>query len=202
MFTGIIEGTARIKSITKFENGKRAAGMKITVDLGRLGNGIKVGNSISINGICLTVTKINYKHYADFDIVGETIRQTALGSLGIDKKVNVERCLRFGDRIEGHLVLGHIDGTGRIENVINLSDGKKIWIRLMNRKLLRYVVPKGSVAIDGVSLTVVDVKHNRFSVAIIPHTAIVTTLGKKFKGEAVNIEIDVVSRYVNIHQPK
>ena len=121
--------------------------MKMTVDLGRLGNGIKVGNSISINGTCLTVTKINDKHYADFELIGETIRRTALGSLGIDDKVNVERCLRFGDRIEGHLVLGHIDGTGRIENVTNLSDGKKMWIKLMNRKLLRYVVPKGSVAL-------------------------------------------------------
>ncbi|MGA7899602.1 MAG: riboflavin synthase, partial [Nitrososphaeraceae archaeon] len=178
------------------------AGMKMTVDLGRLGNGIKVGNSISINGTCLTVTKINDKHHADFEIIGETIRRTALGSLGIDDKVNVERCLRFGDRIEGHLVLGHIDGTGRIENVINLSDGKKIWIKLMNKKLLRYIVPKGSVAVDGVSLTVVDVKHDHFSVAIIPHTATVTTLGKRSKGDALNIEIDVVSRYINILQPK
>jgi riboflavin synthase len=202
MFTGIIEGIARIKSIAKLENGKQAAGMEMTVDLGRLGNGIKVGNSVSINGTCLTVTKINDKHHADFEIIGETIRRTALGSLGIDDKVNVERCLRFGDRIEGHLVLGHIDGTGRIENVINLSDGKKIWIKLMNRKLLRYIVPKGSVAVDGVSLTVVDVKHDRFSVAIIPYTATVTTLGKRSKGDAVNIEIDVVSRYVNILQPK
>ena len=202
MFTGIIEGIARIKSIAKLENGKRAAGMKMTVDLGRLGNGIKVGNSISINGTCLTVTKINDKHHADFEIIGETIRRTALGSLGIDDKVNVERCLRFGDRIEGHLVLGHIDGTGRIENVINLSDGKKIWIKLMNKKLLRYIVPKGSVAVDGVSLTVVDVKHDHFSVAIIPHTATVTTLGKRSKGDALNIEIDVVSRYINILQPK
>ena len=202
MFTGIIEGIARIKSIAKLENGKRLAGMKMTVDLGRLGNGIKVGNSISINGTCLTVTKINDKHHADFEIIGETIRRTALGSLGIDDKVNVERCLRFGDRIEGHLVLGHIDGTGRIENVINLSDGKKIWIKLMNKKLLRYIVPKGSVAVDGVSLTVVDVKHDHFSVAIIPHTATVTTLGKRSKGDALNIEIDVVSRYINILQPK
>ena len=202
MFTGIIEGIARIKSIAKLENGRRPARMKMTVDLGRLGNGIKVGNSISINGTCLTVTKINDKHHADFEIIGETIRRTALGSLGIDDKVNVERCLRFGDRIEGHLVLGHIDGTGRIENVINLSDGKKIWIKLMNKKLLRYIVPKGSVAVDGVSLTVVDVKHDHFSVAIIPHTATVTTLGKRSKGDAVNIEIDVVSRYVNILQPK
>lgn len=202
MFTGIIEGIARIKSIAKLENGKRPAGMKMTVDLGRLGNGIKVGNSISINGTCLTVTKINDKHHADFEIIGETIRRTALGSLGIDDKVNVERCLRFGDRIEGHLVLGHIDGTGRIENVINLSDGKKIWIKLMNKKLLRYIVPKGSVTVDGVSLTVVDVKHDHFSVAIIPHTATVTTLGKRSKGDALNIEIDVVSRYINILQPK
>ena len=202
MFTGIIEGTASIKSITKLENGKRAAGMKMTVNLGRLGNGIKVGNSISINGTCLTVTKINDKHHADFEIVGETVRRTTLGSLRKDEKVNVERCLRFGDRIEGHLVLGHIDGTGRIQNVIDLSDGKKIWIKLMNRRLLRYIVPKGSVAVDGVSLTVVDVKHDRFSVAVIPHTAIVTTLGKRSKDDAVNIEIDVVSRYVNILQPK
>lgn len=202
MFTGIIEGTARVKSVTKLRNGKQAASMRLTVDLGKLGNGIKVGNSISINGACLTVTKINEKHHANFELVGETVRRTALGTLGIDDRVNVERCLRFGDRIEGHLVLGHIDCTGRIVDIANLSDGTKMWIKLKNRKILRYIAPKGSIAIDGVSLTVIDVKHDTLSVAIIPHTATVTTLGERSKGDAVNIEIDVVSRYVHISQPK
>lgn len=202
MFTGIIEGTARIKSITSLEKGIRAAGLKLTIDLGKLGKGIKIGNSISINGACLTVTRIYEKQYADFEIVGETIRRTALGSLGIDDKVNIERSLRLGDRIEGHLVLGHIDSTAIIEEITNQLDGIKIWIRLKNKKLLRYVVPKGSIAVDGVSLTVVDVNHDKFSVALIPHTAAVTTLGERSKGDLVNIEIDIVSRYVNLLQPK
>ena len=202
MFTGIIEGRARIKSITKMNDVRRAAAMKLTVDLGRLSHGIKVGNSISINGTCLTVTKINDMHHADFEIVGETIRRTTLGTLRINDKVNIERCLRLGERVEGHFVLGHIDSIGRIQKVTNQSNGKKIWITPKNRKLMRYIVSKGSVAIDGVSLTVVDVKDKSFSISIIPHTATVTTLGHRSKGDAVNIEIDVVSRYVNLLQPK
>jgi riboflavin synthase len=200
MFTGIIEGTVRIKSITNLEKGIRA-GLKLTIDLGKLGKGIKIGNSVSINGACLTVTRTYEKQYADFEIVGETIRRTALGSLGIGDKVNIERSLRLGDRIEGHLVLGHIDSTARIEDITNELDGIKLWIRLKNKKLLRYVVPKGSIAVDGVSLTVVDVNHDKFSVALIPHTAAVTTLGERSKGDLVNIEIDIVSRYVNLLQP-
>jgi riboflavin synthase len=201
MFTGIIEGTARIKSITNLEKGIRA-GLKLTIDLGKLGKGIKIGNSVSINGACLTVTRTYEKQYADFEIVGETIRRTALGSLGIGDKVNIERSLRLGDRIEGHLVLGHIDSTARIEDITNQLDGIKLWIRLKNKKLLRYVVPKGSIAVDGISLTVVEVNHDKFSVALIPHTAAVTTLGERSKGDLVNIEIDIVSRYVNLLQPK
>ncbi len=200
MFTGIIEGTARIKSITNLEKGIRA-GLKLTIELGKLGKGIKIGNSVSINGACLTVTRTYEKQYADFEIVGETIRRTALGSLGIGDKVNIERSLRLGDRIEGHLVLGHIDSTASIEDITIELDGIKLWIRLKNKKLLRYVVPKGSIAVDGVSLTVVDVNHDKFSVALIPHTAAVTTLGERSKGDLVNIEIDIVSRYVNLLQP-
>jgi riboflavin synthase len=200
MFTGIIEGTARIKSITNLEKGIRA-GLKLTIDLGKLGKGIKIGNSVSINGACLTVTRTYEKQYADFEIVGETIRRTQLGSLGIGDKVNIERSLRLGDRIEGHLVLGHIDSTASIEDITIELDGIKLWIRLKNKKLLRYVVPKGSIAVDGVSLTVVDVNHDKFSVALIPHTAAVTTLGERSKGDLVNIEIDIVSRYVNLLQP-
>jgi riboflavin synthase len=202
MFTGIIEGTARVKSITKLENVRRAARMKLMVDLGRLGSGIKVGDSVSINGTCLTVTRINEKHHADFEIVDETIQRTTLGTLRTNDKVNIERCLRWGDRLEGHLVLGHIDGTGRIEKVANLSNGKKIWIKLNNIKLMRYIASKGSVAVDGVSLTIVDVRRDQFSVSIIPHTTTITTLGKRCKGDEVNIEIDIVSRYVNILQPQ
>ena len=202
MFTGIIEGTARVKSITKLENMRRAARMKLIVDLGRLGSGIKIGDSVSINGTCLTVTKISEKHHAEFEIVDETAQRTTLGTLTTNDKVNIERCLRWGDRLEGHLVLGHIDGTGRIEKVANLSKGKKIWIKLNNIKLMRYIASKGSIAVDGVSLTVVDVKHHWFSVSIIPHTTTITTLGRRCKGDEVNIEIDIVSRYVNILQPQ
>lgn len=191
MFAGIIQGLGRVEKISAVkENGKAA---QMTVDLGRLGRGLKVGDSVSINGACLTVVKIK-KGKASFEMINETMKRTALGSLTLGEMVNIERSLKVGDTLDGHFVLGHVDGVGKIIDKIKQKDQTKLWVSL-DKNLLKYVVPKGSIAIDGISLTVVDVNNNKISVALIPHTIAVTTLGIKKKGDLVNVEIDVLGKY-------
>ncbi|HJT50080.1 MAG TPA: riboflavin synthase [Nitrososphaeraceae archaeon] len=203
MFTGIIEGTGSVKSITKMKSkrDRLRSDMKLTVSLGNLRKNLKVGNSISIDGVCLTITAL-HKAMAAFDLVEETTNRTCLGSLHAGDKVNIERSLRLGDRLEGHLVLGHIDTTGTIEDVDKSDSQIKIWIRVKDREVLRSIVTKGSIAINGTSLTVVDVITNSFSVVLIPHTALVTSLGTKSVGDVVNIESDIISKYVSNILPK
>ncbi len=192
MFTGIIQGLGRVANISKIE-GRRSA-KEVTVDLGRLSHRVKVGDSISVNGACLTVVKL-YKKKASFDVINETIKKTALSSLTTGEMVNIERSLRIGDRIDGHFILGHVDGVGKIIEKLKQKDQTELWISV-DKKLLKHIVPKGPIAVDGVSLTVVDIKSKRFSVALIPHTTAMTTLGIKKKGYKVNIEIDVLGKYV------
>ena len=191
MFAGIIQGLGRVEKISTAKGNGRAAQM--TVDLGRLAKGLKIGDSVSINGACLTVVRIK-KGKASFEMVGETMRKTALGSLAIGDKVNIEHSLRVGDTIDGHFVLGHVDGVGTIIGKIKQKNQTKLWIRI-DRKLMKYVVLKSSIAIDGISLTVVDVLKDRISVALIPHTLAVTTLGIKSNGDKVNVEIDLLGKY-------
>ena len=175
--------------------------MKLTVYLGRLRKNLKVGNSVSIDGVCLTITAL-YKNKADFDLVEETTNRTCLGSLNVGDKVNIERSLRVGDRLEGHLVLGHVDTTGMVEDIDKSDSQIKIWIRVMDREVLRSIVTKGSIAVNGTSLTVVDITAHSFSVVLIPHTALLTTLGRKSIGDVVNIESDIISKYVSKVLPK
>ena len=191
MFAGIIQGLGRVEKISTAKGNGRAAQM--TVDLGRLAKGLKIGDSVSINGACLTVVRIK-KGKASFEMVGETMRKTALGSLAIGDKVNIEHSLRVGDTIDGHFVLGHVDGVGTIIGKIKQKNQTKLWIRI-DRKLMKYVVLKSSIAIDGISLTVIDVLKDRISVALIPHTLAVTTLGIKSNGDKVNVEIDLLGKY-------
>ena len=191
MFTGIIEGVARVKSVSRNKGG---ADTLFRVQLGRLGRGLKKGDSVSISGACLTVTKLT-KGIAEFQLVAETVRRTALGTLQPNDKVNVERSLKVGERLEGHFVLGHVDGTGTVEEIIAKSNETTMWIRL-DVELAKSVVPKGSVAVDGVSLTVVDVQGERISISLIPHTLKATTLGLRSKGDKVNIEADILGKYV------
>ena len=191
MFTGIIEGMARVISTTKSRSG---ADTIIRVRLGKLVQGLRRGDSVCINGACLTATKIS-KGEAEFEMVSETIRRTNLGQTRSGEMVNVERSLRVGDRLEGHFVLGHVDGTGVIEDIKKTSSETTIWIKL-ERELIKYVVPKGSIAVDGVSLTLVGVEDNRVSVSLIPHTMKVTTLGMRHRGDRVNIETDILGKYV------
>ncbi|HEV3432765.1 MAG TPA: riboflavin synthase [Nitrososphaera sp.] len=191
MFTGIIEGMARVISTTKSRSG---ADTIIRVRLGKLVQGLRKGDSVCINGACLTATKIS-KGEAEFEMVSETIRRTNLGQTRPGEMVNVERSLRVGDRLEGHFVLGHVDGTGVIEDIKKTSSETTIWIKL-ERELIKYVVPKGSITVDGVSLTLVGVEDNRVSVSLIPHTMKVTTLGMRHRGDRVNIETDILGKYV------
>lgn len=201
MFTGIIEGLAEVKSVSKAKNKDTGASIRIRIHLGRLSRGMKTGSSISVNGACLTITKLR-RHEADFDIIGETTKLTCLNSLKAGDKVNIERSLRLGNRLEGHLVLGHIDGTGTIEKVLRFNTETKIWIKVENLKLLSSIVSKGSIAIDGISLTVVDTTRGSISVAIIPHTLSLTTLGYKSEGNCVNIETDILGKYTTKELPK
>lgn len=192
MFTGIVEGLGTITRFDKKTNTRSAA--KVKVNLGNLAKGLKAGHSVAINGVCLTVTKIS-KNNAEFEMIGETLQKTDLGKLRKGDKVNIERSLKVGERMEGHFVLGHIDGTGKISSVEKLPNEIKLWIDL-SKGLTKYVVEKGSITIDGISLTVVDKIKNKISVCIIPHTMKITNLKSKRIADKVNIETDILGKYI------
>jgi riboflavin synthase len=194
MFTGIVEGTGIVKSISKIKTANRTADKRIEIDLGKLRNGLRVGDSVSVNGTCLTTTSI-LKNTAFFEVVKETTKRTSLGFLKAGDLVNLERSLRINDRIEGHIVLGHIDEVGKIEDIVKIPSETKLWIRV-NKRIASLLVPKGSIAVDGISFTIVDVNNQVFSVALVPHTLAVTTFKSKKKGDKVNIEVDILSKYV------
>ena len=201
MFTGIVEGLAEVKTISKVKEENKAAATKLRIYLGKFHRGLKAGDSVSVNGACLTVIRL-YKGMADFDVVDETIKRTCLSLIRPGDKVNLERSLRLGNRLEGHIVLGHVDGIGIIEEVITYSTETKLWIRIEDRQLLSSIVPKGSIAIDGISLTPVEVKDDKISISLIPHTLTITTLGLKSKGDGVNIEVDILSKYARNNLPR
>jgi riboflavin synthase len=203
MFTGITEGTGSVKSISKAKakNNQRRADIKLTIWLGKLCKGLKVGNSVSIDGACLTITGLR-RNTADFELVEETTNRTCLGSLKAGDNVNIERSLRLGSRLEGHMVLGHVDTTGIIEDVDKSATQTKMWIRIKDKEVLRSIVSKGSIAVNGTSLTVVDVTPCTVSVVLIPHTLAVTTLRRKSIGDVVNIESDIIGKYVSNRLPK
>lgn len=188
MFTGIVEGLCPIAALS------RGARWRLTVDLGELAEDCRPGDSISINGACLTVAELAGSR-ASFDAIGETIRRTALARLREGDRVNVERSLRVGDRLGGHFVAGHVDGVGTLrakeerpeQTVVRVAAGGD---------LTRLMAPKGSVAVDGISLTLTEVSEDAFAVALIPYTLRETTLGFKSAGDAVNVEVDLLARYV------
>jgi riboflavin synthase len=190
MFTGIVLTTGRLASIAErggdLELGIEAAGL----DPARLG----LGDSICVQGVCLTVTR---KQGASFfaDVSRETMAKTTLGALKVGSPANLEPSLRAGDALGGHMVSGHVDGVGRLVHTAEDARSTRLQFELP-ASLMRFVAPKGSICIDGVSLTVNDVEGARFDVNIIPHTLKVTTLGALQVGDAVNIEIDVIARYV------
>jgi riboflavin synthase len=191
VFTGIIEGQGIVKKFDIKTQNRSAA--KMGIDLGNLAKGLQIGDSVAINGVCLTVIHIS-KNQAEFEMIDETLRKTNLGMIKSGDKVNIERSLKVGERMEGHFVLGHIDGTGKIIKIEKLSKEIKFWIEL-TKDLARFVVKKGSITVDGISLTLVDVLKNKISICIIPHTMKITNLGLKKIGDKVNIETDILGKY-------
>ncbi|AJZ76659.1 riboflavin synthase [Candidatus Nitrosotenuis cloacae] len=192
MFTGIVEGIGKIINIK--QNTKNRSAIKMTVDLGKNSKGLKLGQSVALNGVCLTVTGIN-KSKCDFEMIEETTKKTDLGNLKVGGIVNIERSLKVGERLEGHFVLGHIDGVGVIKKIEKKPKEVQIWFEIP-KSLAKFVVQKGSIAIDGISLTVVDVKKNLASVCLIPHTIGVTNFSTKKIGDKVNIETDILGKYL------
>jgi len=192
MFTGIIQGVGKIEKIS--QNTKNRSAFQMTVDLGKHAKGLKVGQSVALNGVCLSATKIS-KNKCDFEMIDETIRQTDLGNLVPGAKVNIERSLKVGDRMEGHFVLGHVDGVGIIKKIEKKPKEIKVWFEVP-KQLVKFVVKKGSIAIDGISLTVVDVTKNNASVCLIPHTIKITNFQSKKVGDKINIETDILGKYI------
>lgn len=192
MFTGIIQGTGTVESIKRSTESQSAS--LLSVDLGRHSTGLRAGQSVSLNGACLTVTG-RRKGVCTFEMIDETIKKTNLGDLARGSLVNIERSMKASDRLEGHFVLGHVDGTGTITEIRSRENEVQFWFRIP-RNLARYVVEKGSIAVDGISLTVVDVKANTVSVCLIPHTMRMTNLKRKKAGDKVNIETDILAKYV------
>ncbi|KRT61853.1 MAG: riboflavin synthase subunit alpha [Thaumarchaeota archaeon CSP1-1] len=192
MFTGIIQGVGKIEKIS--QNTKNRSAFQMTVDLGKHAKGLKVGQSVALNGVCLSATKIS-KNKCDFEMIDETIKKTDLGNLVSGDKVNIERSLKIGDRMEGHFVLGHVDGVGIIKKIEKKPKEIKVWFEVP-KKLVKFVVKKGSIAIDGISLTVVDVTKNNASVCLIPHTIKITNFQSKKVGDKINIETDILGKYI------
>jgi riboflavin synthase len=192
LFTGIIEGIGKVIKINK--NTTNRSALQLMVDLGKHSKGLKIGQSVALNGVCLSVTKIS-KNKCSFELIDETIKKTDLGNLKVGGIVNIERSLKVGDRMEGHFVLGHVDGVGIIKKIEKKPNEVKLWFEIP-KKLSKYVVKKGSIALDGISLTVVDVKKNNASVCLIPHTMNVTNFNSKKVSDKINIETDILGKYI------
>lgn len=189
MFTGLVEELGVLRFIRK---GTDSAQLNIGVE--KILDDIKIGDSIAVNGVCLTVTAFDNDTFTA-DVMSETLSKTNLGHLKPGDRVNIERALRIGDRLGGHLVSGHIDGVGTITSMVKHDIATIVTIKAPE-EVMRYVVRKGSVAIDGISLTIVDCTVEKFSVSLIPHTAHVTNLGIKRVGAIVNLEADLIGKYV------
>ena len=189
MFTGIVEELGAVASLLR---GADSANLAIVARV--VLQQLKLGDSIAVNGVCLTVTSFNERQFSA-DVMAETLAKTNLGSLKPGDKVNLERALALGDRLGGHLVSGHIDGVGRIIKLARHDIAMVVTIAAP-AEVMRYIIRKGSVAIDGISLTVVDYTPDSFSVSLIPHTAAATTLGFKQVSASVNLEGDMIGKYI------
>jgi riboflavin synthase len=201
MFTGIVEELGTVRAVTP-----NAGGARIEIIAKVVLDDAELGASIAVNGCCLTVVELLDDGWAA-DAVAETLDRTSLGSLTAGDPVNLERPVRLADRLGGHIVQGHVDGVGTLRERVALPDGSTRMTfaapsvsssvpRSESADLLRYVVEKGSITVDGISLTVAALGHDTFDVAVIPHTLSVTTLGAKAPGDPVNLEVDVLAKYV------
>lgn len=189
MFTGIVEERGRVRSV-----GPGPAGTRLIVECRTVADDATAGASVAVNGVCLTVVE---RHESDlaFDVVSETLDRSALGDLGPGDPVNLERPVTLMTRLGGHLVQGHVDGVGTVESLARDDGAATMTVRLPDG-LGRYLIEKGSIAVDGVSLTVASLDDAAFKVALVPHTLTLTTLGNRRSGDRVNLEVDVVSKYV------
>jgi len=192
MFTGIVEGIGTVNKISKITKNRSA--IEMTIDLGKQVKGLKIGQSVALNGVCLTATKLS-KSKCIFEMIEETTKKTDLGNLKVGGIVNIERSLKAGDRLEGHFVLGHVDGVGVIKKIVKKSKEVQVYFEVP-KSLAKYVVKKGSIAIDGISLTVVDIKKTLASVSLIPHTIEITNFHTKKVGDKINIETDILGKYI------
>lgn len=189
MFSGIIEAVGVIRSLRK-----DARGARIAVEAPGVLDDARLGDSVALNGACVTVAAFDAKSF-EADLSVETLRRTNLGALRVGDRCNLERATALGGRLGGHLVSGHIDGVGRIRG--RAHEGDSIWLTVEAPvEVMRYVVYKGSVAVDGISLTVAACEEDAFSVSVIPHTSAQTTLTEKRDGAAVNLEADMIGKYV------
>ncbi|WP_192459446.1 riboflavin synthase subunit alpha [Musicola keenii] len=185
MFTGIVQGTATVVSIDEKANFRT----HVVALPEELLPGLAPGASVAHNGVCLTVTAIDGGQVS-FDLMKETLRLTNLGDLGVGDSVNVERAAKFGDEVGGHVMSGHIICTAEVVKILTSENNHQIWFRLSDPSLMKYVLHKGFIGIDGISLTIGEVTRNRFCVHLIPETLNRTTLGRKRLGDRINIEID------------
>ena len=192
LFTGIVEGIGTVNKISKITKNRSA--IEMTIDLGKQVKGLKIGQSVALNGVCLTATKLS-KSKCIFEMIEETTKKTDLGNLKVGGVVNIERSLKAGDRLEGHFVLGHVDGVGVIKKILKKPKEVQVYFEVP-KNLAKYVVKKGSIAIDGISLTVVDIKKTLASVSLIPHTIEITNFHTKKVGDKVNIETDILGKYI------
>ena len=189
MFTGLIEGIGKVKAITR-----RGEDLRLTIAPLVEMSDVRTGDSISVSGVCLTVTDVKAGAFT-VDVSGETLSRSTLGHLRLADEVNLERALRFTDRLGGHLVSGHVDGVG---SLLKKEQQQRSWILkiAMEAALSRYVIEKGSIAVDGISLTVNRCEKTAFEVNVIPETGRVTTILKKKVGDLVNIETDLIGKYI------
>lgn len=189
MFTGLVEEVGKVVNISHVADAYR-----LTVKCSYVLAGSGIGDSIAVNGVCLTVTDINSDSFSA-DVMPETVHRSSLSQLKVGSQVNLERAMIADGRFGGHIVSGHIDGTGVVSEIKN--DANAVWYTVKaDKNLLRYIVEKGSVALDGISLTVAYVDEEKFKVSIIPHTQTVTNLGGRRDGDIINIECDIIGKYV------
>tara|TARA_R110002072_G_scaffold288917_1_gene455453 strand:+ start:130228 stop:130860 length:633 start_codon:yes stop_codon:yes gene_type:complete len=189
MFTGLVKELGRVKSIQTTSEGKR-----FEVECPKLISEIQIDDSISINGVCQTAVKVSEKSFV-CDAVKETLKKTTLSEVKINDIVNLELALRLGDRLGGHLVQGHVNDTAVINSISNIGNNWIIWITF-NKEISKYIVSEGSITVDGISLTVAQKEVNMFKISVIPHTYENTILKNKKVGSKVNLEIDVLAKYV------
>ena len=189
MFTGIVEVTGEIVALTA-----RGDARRFTVRAPEIAAGARVGDSVAVNGMCLTVTSVEGAEVC-FDAIPETLARTSMGDLRVGSRINLERPLRADQRLDGHIVQGHVDETGTVARLERKGEDVRLHVDT-TEEFARLLVEKGSVAIDGVALTVVGVRDDGFDVALIPHTLAVTTLGDRRPGDRVNLEADVLGKYV------